>query len=114
MLSPQSGPLPVSLEQRLRLLLEHLARRRTLVVFDNLESLLDEREQAGRFRAGFEGYEHLVSRIAQGAHQSCLLLTSREQAAPVRLLESRYAFMRTLRLGGLDLRAGERFSQRKR
>ena len=107
-LSPQSGPLPVSLEQRITLLLEHLARRRSLLVLDNLESLLDEGEQAGRFRAGFEGYEHVVSRMAQGAHQSCLLLTSREHAAPVRLLESRYAFMRSLRLGGLDLTAGER------
>ena len=107
-LSPQFGPLPVSLEQRITLLLDHLARRRTLLVLDNLESLLDEGEQAGRFRAGFEGYEHLVSRIAQGVHQSCLLLTSRETATPLRLLESRYAFMRSLRLGGLDLRAGER------
>ena len=77
-------------------------------MLDNLESVLDEGEQAGRFRPGFEGYEHVVSRMAQGAHQSCLLLTSREQAGPVRLLESRYAFMRTLRLGGLDVRAGER------
>jgi WD40 repeat protein/transcriptional regulator with XRE-family HTH domain len=107
-LSPQSGPLPVSLEQRMTLLLDHLARRRTLLVLDNLESLLDEREQAGRFRAGFEGYEYLMNRIAQGAHQSCLVVTSREQAGQVRLLESRYAFMRTLRLVGLDLRAGER------
>jgi hypothetical protein len=112
-LSSQSGPLPVLLEQRTTLLLDHLARRRTLLVLDNLESLLDEGEQAGRFRAGFEGYEHIVSRIAQGAHQSCLLLTSREQAAPVRLLESRYAFMRSLRLSGLDLTAGERLLSEK-
>jgi WD40 repeat protein/transcriptional regulator with XRE-family HTH domain len=112
-LSSQSEPIPGSLNQRVALLLEHLARRRTLLVLDNMESVLDEGEQAGRFRAGFEGYEYLVSRIAQGAHQSCLLLTSREQAAPVRLLESRYAFMRTLRLSGLDLTAGERLLSEK-
>ena len=114
-LSPQSGSIPGSLEQRMTFLLDHLGQRRTLLVLDNLESLLGEGGQAGRFRSGFEGYERLLSLIGatEMRHQSCLVLTSREQAVQVRLLESRYALVRSLRLGGLDRCAGERLLTEK-
>jgi WD40 repeat protein/transcriptional regulator with XRE-family HTH domain len=116
-LSPHSlqslGPTPATLEQRITLLLDHLHRRRTLVVLDNLESLLDEEELTGRFRPGFEGYERLLSRMAQSAHQSCLLLTSREKSAVLRPLESRHSPVRSLRLSGLDVHVGEQLLAEK-
>ena len=113
-LSPQSlGPTPATLEQRLTLLLDHLGRTRTLMVLDNLESLLDEEELTGRFRPGFEGYERLLRRIAQTRHQSCLLLTSREKAAVLRPLESLHSPVRSLRLSGLDVSAGNRLLTEK-
>ena len=113
-LSPQSlSSLPATLEQRITLLLDHLGRMRTLVVLDNLESLLDEKDLTGRFRAGFEGYERLLSRMAQTAHRSCLLLTSREKAAVLRPLESRQSPVRSLRLSGLDVSAGEQLLTEK-
>jgi WD40 repeat protein/transcriptional regulator with XRE-family HTH domain len=99
--------IPATLEQRLTLLLEYLSKTRTLIVLDNLESLLDEEELTGRFHPGFEAYEQLLRRLAQNEHQSCLLLTSREKAAVIRPLESRTSPVRSLRLSGLDVSAGE-------
>jgi transcriptional regulator with XRE-family HTH domain len=62
-----------SLEERLRLLLEQLRTRRVLLVLDNLETLLEEGEDMGRMRAGFEGYAHLLppgGLMVQGARAS--------------------------------------------
>ena len=54
-LDPQSSSLRfVSIEQRINLLLEHLRTRRTLLVLDNLEMLLDE---------GTRSYAHRLRRV---------------------------------------------------
>src|SRR5262249_52113181 len=97
---------PDSLEERLRLLLEQLRARRVLLVLDNLEMLLEEGEGTGRMRAGSEGYAHLLRRMGETAHQSCLLLTSREKPADLVPLEGKRAPVRALRLAGLDAEAG--------
>lgn len=90
-LSPQPlSALPATLEQRLSLLLELLRKARTLLVLDNLECLLQEGDVRGRFRPGFEGYGLLLHRVVETVHQSCLLVTSREKPAELRLLEGRY------------------------
>jgi hypothetical protein len=51
----------------------------------------------------------LLHRIVEAVHQSCLLLTSREKPADLRLLEGRYTSLRTLRLVGLDVTACQQF-----
>src|SRR5437588_6829708 len=107
-LSPEPlGVVPQSLERRLSLLLEKLRSRRVLLVLDNLEVLLEEGEVLGRLRPGFEAYGHLLRRVAETAHQSCLMLTSREKPAALRALEGRHTLVRALRIGGLDAAAGE-------
>jgi WD40 repeat protein/transcriptional regulator with XRE-family HTH domain/type II secretory pathway predicted ATPase ExeA len=97
----QQTLLPKSLERRLRLLLEELRSRRVLLVLDNLEALLSEGEVLGRLRPGYEEYGQLLEQMAHTAHQSCLLLTSREKPAALRALEGRRTFVRSLRLSGL-------------
>ncbi|HEX6551854.1 MAG TPA: WD40 repeat domain-containing protein, partial [Ktedonobacteraceae bacterium] len=107
LLAPQALPdLPDSLEERLRRLLEQLRARRVLLVLDNLETLLEEGEGTGRMRAGYQGYAHLLRRVGETAHQSCLLLTSREKPADLVSLEGSRAPVRALRLAGLDSQAG--------
>jgi WD40 repeat protein len=106
-LAPQRlQDLPDSLEGCLRLLMEQLRARRVLLVLDNLEMLLEEGKGTGRMRAGFEGYAHLLRRMGETAHQSCLLLTSREKPADLVPLEGSRSPVRALRLAGLDGRAG--------
>ena len=65
-LSPQNLPaLPGILERRMDLLLECFQRQRCLLVLDNLESLLQAHDQEGRYRAGYEDYAELLSRVAE-------------------------------------------------
>src|SRR5207302_9468287 len=99
--------VPENLERRLSILLEELRTSRVLLVLDNLETLLEEGDVRGRLRPGFEAYGRLLWQVAQTAHQSCLLLTSREKPAVLRGLEGRRTLVRALRLSGLDAVPGE-------
>jgi len=96
-----------SLERRLSLLLEHLRGVRALLVLDNLEALLQEGEVTGRLRPGYEGYERLLRRVGETAHQCCLLVTSREKPAVLMPLEGDRSPVRALVLTGLDIVACE-------
>ena len=103
-LSPQHlRAVPTSLEPRISELLEHLCKNRVLLVLDNLECLLASGDPRGHFSPGFEGYGRLLHRIAEGGHQSCLLITSREQPADLRELSGRYTLVHSLHLTGLDV-----------
>lgn len=107
-LSPEPlARMPESLEQRLSLLLEYLRTSRVLLVLDNLESLLEKGEMRGRLLPGYEGYGRLLRRLAETAHHSCVLLTSREKPAELRGLEGGRTPVHALRLSGLDTAAGE-------
>src|SRR5207237_1490075 len=107
-LSPERlALLPASLERRLSLLLEQLRSWRVLLVLDNLESLLSEGEVRGYLRPGYEAYGRLLRRVAVTAHQSCLLLTSREKPTELRSLEGSRTPVRALRLAGLEVAACE-------
>ena len=101
-LSPQPLPcLPSNVDQRIDVLLECLQTQRCLLVLDNLETLLQEHDAAGRMRPGYEDYATLLRRVGQTQHQSCLLLTSREAPAALEDLERSRTGVRALRLGGL-------------
>jgi DNA-binding XRE family transcriptional regulator len=95
----------ISLEKRIRLLLECIRRTRVLLVLDNLETLLEEGIDSGSIREGFEGYARLLALMAETEHQSCLLLTSREKPNDLEPLEGNRGPVRTLRLAGLDVNA---------
>ncbi len=113
-LSPQRlGLVPVNLEQRISCLLEHMRKRRVLLVLDNLESLLEPADVKGHLRPGFLGYEILLHRVVERGHQSCLLLTSRERPAALRELSGRYSQVRALHLAGLDSAACQQLFMEK-
>jgi WD40 repeat protein/DNA-binding CsgD family transcriptional regulator len=82
-------------------------------VLDNLEMLLAEGEGTGRMRAGYEDYGRLLRRVAETAHQSCLLLTSREKPIDLVPLEGSRTPVRFLRLSGLDAVASEQLLQER-
>src|SRR5947199_399288 len=90
-----------------RWVLEEGCRVISVLVLDNLESLLLEGEVLGHLRPGYEGYARLLRSLAETAHQSCLLLTSREKPAELRALEGRKTPVRSLRLVGLEASACE-------
>ncbi len=102
-----------SLERRLGLLLEYLRNMRVLLVFDNLEAFLEEGQDTGHMRPGYEGFARVLHRIAETEHQSCLLLTSREKPSDLVPLEGSRALVRALRLARLDVDACEQLLAEK-
>jgi WD40 repeat protein len=97
--SDHQSVAPPGESERLALLLELLRERRSLLVLDNFETLLEPGHRAGDYRADCAGYGYLLQAIGEGRHQSCLLVTSRE--APPELTRLGGAFVRSLELGGL-------------
>src|SRR5262249_25953302 len=89
---------PPSESERIATLLQVLRRRRCLLVLDNSETLLEPGQRAGRYRAERNGYGRLLQVLGEAAHDSCLVLTSRE--APPELVRLGGS-TRTLELHGL-------------
>src|SRR5258708_7492868 len=75
--------------------------------------VVEEGEGTGHMRAGYEGYARLLRRVAQTAHQSCLLLTSREKPSDLVPLEGSRTPVRALRLSGLEREAGEQLLEER-
>jgi WD40 repeat protein/transcriptional regulator with XRE-family HTH domain len=93
---------PTSLEQRITLLVTRLQASRCLLLLDNFDTLLQSSDPEGSYLPGYEGYGRLIERLAESAHQSCVLLTSREKPMEIEALEGTRSPVRSLRLGGLD------------
>ncbi|QPC81324.1 helix-turn-helix domain-containing protein [Phototrophicus methaneseepsis] len=92
-------------EQRLAIIAETFRNKRVLLVIDNLETALQEGENVGYVRPGYEGLERFLRHISQTTHQSCVLLTSREKSAVLAAQEGRQSPVRTLRLSHLESEA---------
>jgi len=91
-------------------LLHHLKQRRCLLILDNVESILESRDGAGSYRAGYEGYGNFFQRIGTSEHQSCLLLTSRVKPKDIDQMQGVHP-VQTLELNGLDTAAGRAIFQ---
>lgn len=85
------------------------------MILDNLESVLQAGAGrplgAGAPRPGYEGYAQLIQQIGSSDHQSCLLLTSREQPQVLARLLGHTPAIRLLPLVGLDAAAGHEMLQ---
>ncbi len=112
-LMPHSlGELPASLDSQITSLIDRLKHNRCLLIFDNVESILAERVSTGQYLPGYEDYDRLFKAIAELPHQSCAILTSREQ--PHTLTRAQIAnpqLVRSLAVGGLSAEAGHQLIQ---
>ena len=98
--------LPTNQADQQALLLDELRRQRCLLVFDNLESIL-EAGPSGAYRAGYEPYGRLIEQLVERGHRSCVLLTSRERPREVSRLADDMQTIGWLRLAGLDAAGGQ-------
>jgi DNA-binding SARP family transcriptional activator len=118
--------LPDRWEEGVGLLIAQLRRQRCLLVFDQLETIMqngaptDEEMQtltdlpkgvAGRFRQGYELYAELLQRLGSGDHQSCVVLISRERPVAFSRWEEQTAAIRRLDLNGLSVDGGKELLQ---
>jgi WD40 repeat protein len=93
-----------SLNGRIAQLIKRLRSSRCLIVFDNVEAILDG-VQAGQYRPAYEQYDEFLRRIGSEHHSSCLLLTSREKPKTLVPLEGEILPVRSLSLTGLNTAA---------
>ncbi|PMB27299.1 NB-ARC domain-containing protein [Fischerella thermalis] len=95
--------LPENLSERISRLIYYLQNNRCLVVLDNVESILRSGSRAGQYQEGYEGYGELFRLLGEATHQSCVILTSRENPKEVSLLKGRALPVRSLQLRGLKV-----------
>jgi WD40 repeat protein len=107
-LTAPDRPLAATLEGQIIQLLEGLRQTRCLIMLDNLESVLQGSDRTGAYRTGYEGYGQLLRSVSETQHQSCVLVTSREQ--PRGLIKGRHA-VRVLSLPGLTPAEGKALLQ---
>lgn len=105
--------LPVTIDGQIMRLLKHLRSHRCLLVLDNAESILRSGASVGYYQEGYEGYGQLLRCAADTIHQSCLVLTSREQLRGLAANEGDTSPVRSIRLTGLDETTGQRILNRK-
>lgn len=94
--------LPQSVSDKITLLVQTLRQRRCLLILDNLESLMEPGALAGTYRDGHAAYATLFQALSTRAHESCLLLTSREKPVELGMLEGPSGTVRTLAVSDLN------------
>jgi WD40 repeat protein len=86
-------------------LLQQLRRQRCLILFDNVESIMECGERSGAYLPGYENYSQALERICDESHQSCLVISGREKPGLFSLREGQKLPVRSLPLTGLDFSA---------
>jgi len=89
-------------------LVHWLRAHRCLLILDNVETILQSGQAAagylpppvGHYRSGYEAYGDFFRVVGETAHQSCLVLTSREKMITLVPLEGAIAPVRSLQLTG--------------
>jgi len=99
----QEIALPETVEGRVLRVIEYLRSWRCLLILDNAETILSSGESTGCYREGYSGYGQLLRCVAETAHHSCLLLTSREQPRGWEVRAGATLPARSLQLTGLPI-----------
>jgi WD40 repeat protein/transcriptional regulator with XRE-family HTH domain len=103
-LSDQQQVAPEGAANQRNALLQLLRQRRSLVVLDNFETLLEPGQRDARYRDGMAGYGEVLQAIGESNHQSCMIITSREAPPDWTVLAG--GGVRTLELHGLGAHEG--------
>lgn len=102
----QTTDLPVTIDKQISLLLGYLQEHRCLLILDNVETILEAGNTAGKYRQGYEDYGKLFEKIGEVEHKSCLLLTSREKMGNIERLAGKNKPVRFFSLNGLSCSEG--------
>ncbi|GAB4444213.1 MAG: NB-ARC domain-containing protein [Anaerolineae bacterium] len=102
--------IPQMLDEKLALLRHYLQQKRSLLVLDNLETILQS-ESVGHYRPGYENYGQLIEYLGRYDNAGCLLLTSRERPQGLIGLEQSLSGVQSLSLTGLKTVAGQEILQ---
>jgi WD40 repeat protein len=83
-------------------LLDRLQQCRCLLLLDNIESILEGgSDRSGDYLPGYENYGRLLESICDRSHQSCLIISGREQPQVFVARSGDNLPVRSMQLGGL-------------
>jgi WD40 repeat protein len=105
--------LPDNTPGKLEQLIEYLRQSRCLIILDNFDVLLQGEQLGGVFQPAYEDYGELLQYVGEIAHNSCVLITSREKPEGIDGMEGDRLPVRTLYLGGLDSAASAKILRQK-
>ncbi len=100
--------------QKILKLIDCLRTSRCLIVLDNVDALFCDNHYAGRFLNGYEAYGDLFRKVIETAHQSCLLIITREKPKETSFMEGEGIPVKALRLEGLETEFGRKILEKKR
>jgi hypothetical protein len=109
-LSPHSL-IPDSINGKIRQVMKCLEGKSHLLVLDNVESILEEYQSPATSETSdaepqnpdWEAYRKFLQHLAQGRHQSCVVLTSRIEPNLIYFLGGNNSHIRSLSLPGLPV-----------
>jgi WD40 repeat protein/GTPase SAR1 family protein len=105
--------LPDNTPGKLEQLIEYLRQNRCLIILDNFDVLLQGEQLGGVFQPAYEDYGELLQYVGEIAHNSCILITSREKPQGIDGMEGDRLPVRTLYLNGLDPAASAQILHQK-
>jgi WD40 repeat protein/GTPase SAR1 family protein len=105
--------LPDNTAGKLEKLIEYLRQSRCLIILDNFDVLLQGEQLGGVFQPACEDYGELLQYVGEIAHNSCVLITSREKPQGIDGMEGDRLPVRTLYLNGLDPAASAQILRQK-
>jgi hypothetical protein len=100
-LSPHDPALSAGEAQRIDRLLVVVNESPSLFIIDNFETVLQTGERSSEYLPGCAGYGRLLKLLNETPHQSCILLTSREEPPELRPLKGSDGPVRVLSLSAL-------------
>lgn len=87
---------------QLRIVMTYLREHRCLVILENFDMTLKSGSLFGEYEPGYETYRELLKRFSEEAHQSCVIVTSRESNPEIQGSALGNDAVRRLTLKGLD------------
>ena len=99
--------LPISFDGLLLLLFNWLKRSRILLIIDNAETIMQSGSRVGIYQSGYENYGKLFHELCTTPHLGTTIITSREKPQEVACQEGKNLPVRSLRLRGLTIQAGQ-------
>jgi WD40 repeat protein len=86
-------------------ILTYLHGYRCLIVLDNMESVMNTGNKLGDFTDEYQSYNDFIDRIAREEHESCLIVTSRENPDIIQRKSGDNNFVFSIPLEGLGAEA---------
>ena len=105
--------LPSTLGEKLSILLSNLQKKRCLIVLDDVQTLLSEKQLAGNYCSEYKSYKKLFKLIGETVHKSCFIINSWESPQEIITLAGKNLPVRLFPLKRLGLTASEIMRENK-